>query len=62
VQLLFIISDGVLSSRESIVKWTREAAARNQLVVFIVLDNPGKPDSILDHQVCVVVVMIWVSA
>lgn len=50
LQLVFVISDGILTSRDRVAKWAREAASRNQLLVFLILDHPGKQDSILQHQ------------
>jgi len=51
LQLVFIISDGVLSSRDQTAKWVREAAARHQLLVFLIIEDPTRRDSILEQQV-----------
>lgn len=48
VQLAFIISDGRMLDRESIVKMVRQAQEKRQLFVFILIDNPNPKDSILE--------------
>lgn len=55
LQLAFIISDGILESRGNQLKrWIREAAEKNILIVFILIDNnkndTGKSESVLDIQ------------
>ena len=42
-QLLFVISDGIMSEdgRERVRKWVRVAAERGQLLVLIIVDNPA---------------------
>jgi len=47
VQLTFIISDGRLLEREDVVKLVREAQAKMQLIVFILIDQNEK-DSVMD--------------
>eukprot|EP00698_Gefionella_okellyi_P011092 TRINITY_DN2908_c0_g3_i1.p1 TRINITY_DN2908_c0_g3~~TRINITY_DN2908_c0_g3_i1.p1 ORF type:complete len:2883 (+),score=867.28 TRINITY_DN2908_c0_g3_i1:749-8650(+) len=51
LQLVFVVSDGMLTSRDQIARWSREAHARHQLLVFIIIDNPARRDSILEQQV-----------
>jgi midasin len=48
VQLTFIISDGRLLEREEIVKLVREANAKRQLIVFILIDSQNSQDSVLE--------------
>lgn len=53
LQLAFIISDArVQQDRETVARWTREAAERRQLLVLIVIDSTGgnEANSILKLQ------------
>eukprot|EP00898_Chlorokybus_atmophyticus_P007316 jgi/Chlat1/7586/Chrsp63S07074 len=47
-QLVLIVADGRFHEKESLQRCVREAMTREQLLAFIVLDNPS--DSILDMQ------------
>jgi midasin len=51
LQLVFVISDGVLkSSREEVARRTREALDRGQLLVLLVVDSPDPKKSINHRQ------------
>jgi midasin (ATPase involved in ribosome maturation) len=50
LQLMIIISDGILSERESVRKWVREAEEERILLVMIILDSHKEKDSILNMQ------------
>ena len=50
LQLMIIISDGILSERERVRKWVREAEEEKILLVMIVLDSHKEKDSILNMQ------------
>ena len=49
MQLVFMISDGILAhgSREDIKKWVIECAARNQLLVLVIVDKANPKESVL---------------
>lgn len=48
VQILFVISDAVFSHRHECRAWVSEAAAKKQLIVFIIVDTGT--DSVLDRE------------
>merc|ERR1712166_1319250 len=50
VQILFVISDAVFSHREACRAWVSEAAAKKQLIVFIIIDTNDGTSSALERQ------------
>ena len=50
VQIVFVISDAVFSNREACREWVSAAAARQQLIVFIIVDNSKKGASVLERK------------
>ena len=50
VQILFVISDAVFSHREACRAWVSEAAAKKQLIVFIIIDTNDGTSSVLERQ------------
>lgn len=45
VQIVFVISDAVFQNPEKVREWVSEAAAKQQLIVFIIVDNPPKKNA-----------------
>ena len=54
VQLVFIISDGRLSTKAGLGQWIRDAEKKRVLIVFIIIDSPNSKDSILQLEVCII--------
>jgi midasin len=50
VQIVFVISDAVFSNREACREWVSAAAAKNQLIVFIIVDNAKAGASVLERK------------
>jgi len=50
VQIVFVISDAVFSNREACREWVSAAAAKNQLIVFIIIDNDKPGNSVLERK------------
>jgi len=50
VQIVFVISDAVFSNREACREWVSAAAAKNQLIVFIIVDNSKPGASVLERK------------
>lgn len=52
LQLVFLISDGRFDRdrRDTVRRWVREAAQRNQLLVLLVCDGPDPANSILETK------------
>merc|ERR1711916_396060 len=50
VQLMFIISDGVIPNRDAVKQYVRDASTRNMVLVFVIIDSGDEDKSILNRS------------